>query len=35
MGFFKDFRDDLSDAVDEIVPGGTRKNNFSDDDMVK
>ena len=28
MGFFKDFKDDLSEAVDEMIPGGR-----SDDDL--
>lgn len=32
MGFFKDFKDDLSDAVEEIMP--TEKNDVIEDDMI-
>nr|MCR5453283.1 polymer-forming cytoskeletal protein [Lachnospiraceae bacterium] len=33
MGFFKDFKDDLSDAVDEMLPGG-KSEDLDADDMV-
>ena len=33
MGFFKDFKDDFSDAVDEMIPEEGNKTN-SDDVMV-
>ena len=33
MGFFKDFKDDFSDAVDEMIPEEGNKKN-SDDVMV-
>lgn len=36
MGFFKDFKDDLTDAVDEIIPGNSKQGNdsFSGSDMI-
>ena len=34
MGFFKDFKEDLSDAVDEIIPGGSFEDEDASDDMV-
>lgn len=34
MGFFKDFKEDLSQAVDEIVPGETLSTDLDDDEMV-
>lgn len=34
MGFFKDFKDDLSDAVDEMLPGGKTDEDPGNDDVV-
>lgn len=30
MGFFKDFKEDFSDAVDELIPGGTEEEGASE-----
>ncbi len=34
MGFFKDFKDDFSQAVNELMPGDDRLDSGSEDDMV-
>ncbi|MBO6215327.1 MAG: hypothetical protein J6N76_07310, partial [Lachnospiraceae bacterium] len=34
MGFFKDFKEDFADAVDEMIPGGTREDDEVPADSV-
>lgn len=34
MGFFKDFKDDLSDAVDDMIPSGNSDEKSSSDDVM-
>ena len=34
MGFFKDFKEDFADAVDEMIPGGSAEETTDTSDMV-